>query len=113
VEQLAGALADAVESARASKRADSEPSLLRIRPEERSVAVIREDAAYRVRSAAAERLVSRFDLDNSDAVAYVQERLVYLGVESALARAGAKKGDEVRIGEAVFEFIPEAHEVRG
>jgi Obg family GTPase CgtA-like protein len=37
----------------------------------------------------------------------VQERLAGLGVEDALSRAGAKAGDEVRIGEEAFEFIPE------
>ena len=30
-----------------------------------------------------------------------------MGVERALADAGAKRGDEVRIGDIAFEFEPE------
>ena len=51
--------------------------------------------------------IARFDLTNSDAVRYLQERLAGFGVEDALERAGAKAGDEVRIGAEAFEFIPE------
>jgi GTP-binding protein len=107
VDELAEALADAVEMERVAAASVEEPSVLRIRPERESVEVSRENEAYRVRDPRAERLVARFDLNNPDAVRYVQERLVGLGVEEALARAGAKEGDEVRIGEESFEFIPE------
>ena len=107
VDELAGALGEAVEAERAAEAASEEPSILRIRPEKDAVEVARENEAYRVRSDKAERLVARFDLTNPDAVRYVQERLVGLGVEDALARAGAKEGDEVRIGGESFEFIPE------
>ena len=34
-------------------------------------------------------------------------RLARLGVDDALEKAGAEKGDEVRIGELSFEFTPE------
>lgn len=108
VEDVAQALAEAVARERALRPARDAPTLLRIRPEPDTVEVTRENGAYRVRSPRAERLVARFDLSNPDAVTYVQERLVGLGVEDALARAGAKAGDEVRIGDAAFEFIPES-----
>ena len=94
-------------TSRASDDADEQPSILRIRPDAVTVEVLRENGAYRVRNSNAERLVARFDLTNADAVRYVQERLVGLGVEDALARAGAKPGDEVRIGGESFEFVPE------
>jgi GTPase len=108
VEELAGAIGEEI----ARQRADVDdapplPTVLRIRPESDAVDVLRENEAYRVRSARAERLVARFDLTNPDAVRYVQERLVGLGVEEALEKAGAKAGDEVRIGDEAFEFIPE------
>ena len=61
-----------------------------------------------MRCAPAERLVSRFDLANPDAVSFVQKGLIDLGVENALLRAGAKAGDDVRIADATFEFIPES-----
>jgi GTPase len=108
VEDLAAAIGEEIARQRADvDNAPPLPAVLRIRPESDSVDVLRENEAYRVRSARAERLVSRFDLTNPDAVRYVQERLVGLGVEEALEKAGAKAGDEVRIGDEAFEFIPE------
>jgi GTP-binding protein len=107
VDGLASALAETVERERGSRPAQEAPVMIRIRPRSESVEVHRENGAYRVVSPNAERLVARFDLDNPDAVRYVQERLVLLGVEAALERAGAREGDEVRIGEQTFEFIPE------
>jgi GTP-binding protein len=107
IDGLAEAMANAVDAERVAAAAVEEPSVLRIRPEKEAVEVSRENEAYRVRDPRAERLVARFDLTNPDAVRYVQERLVGLGVEQALERAGAKEGDEVRIGQESFEFIPE------
>jgi GTP-binding protein len=107
LDPLARALGAAVADARVEAAAEDRPAMLRIRPESEGVEVLRENGAYRVRNPKAERLVSRFDLTNSDAVRYVQERLAGLGVEAALARAGAQAGDEVRIGDEAFEFIPE------
>jgi len=106
VADLARAIGESIATAR--EELDTPvPTMLRIRPESDAVQVLRENAAYRVRNPRAERLVARFDLTNPDAVRYVQERLVGLGVEDALAKAGAKAGDEVRIGDEAFEFIPE------
>jgi GTPase len=107
IEELSRALGEAVSAERETGAVDDRPAILRIRPESEGVEVVRENAAYRVRNHRAERLVSRFDLTNADAVRYVQERLAGLGVEDALAKAGAKAGDEVRIGDEAFEFIPE------
>lgn len=108
VGELADALAATVERERAARSEDDEPVVFRLRPESSSVEIRRENGAYRVLSPRAEQLIARFDLSNADAVRYVQERLVSLGVEDALERAGAREGDEVRIGEQAFEFTPEA-----
>ena len=43
-----------------------------------------------------ERLLSRYDIDNEDAIAYVEERLRRIGVLEALEREGFDAGDEVR-----------------
>lgn len=107
VDALAAALAGTVAAARAARPSPESHAVLRIRPEGDDVEVSREDGAFRVRSPRAERLVARFDLSNPDAVRYVQERLLVLGVEDALTAAGAREGDEVRIGNTAFEFIPE------
>ena len=44
------------------------------------------------------------DLTNEEAIAYVHERFRRMGVERALARAGAAEGDTVRIGEVELEY---------
>jgi GTP-binding protein len=47
------------------------------------------------------------DLDNDEAVRRLQRKLISMGVERALEESGARVGDEVRIGDAAFEFQPE------
>ncbi len=54
-----------------------------------------------------ERLLSRYDTDNEDALAYVEERLRKIGVLDALEREGFVAGDEVRIAGVVFELDPD------
>ena len=45
------------------------------------------------------------DLTNLEAIAYVHDRFKRMGVERALARAGAREGDTVRIGEIELEYV--------
>ena len=107
VAALEATLAGAVERVRAAEPARPSHKLVRLRPDEEVVAVAREGDAWRVRSDRALRLLERFDVNNPEALAYVQERLIAFGVEDALARAGARSGDEVRIGDLAFDFTPE------
>jgi GTPase len=71
------------------------------------IRVERENGAWRVRGRRAERAVETTDLDNDEAVSRLQRLLVTMGVERLLAEAGASAGDEVRIGDAAFDFEPE------
>lgn len=91
--------------------ADSElPARPVLRPAERladDVAVERSGDGWRVRSERVERWVVMTDLDNDEAVGYLQGRMVRAGVEQALIDAGARRGDSVDIAGAVFEFEPE------
>ena len=98
-----GALAGLVEEARAG---EGEPeSFVVHRPTEEGFAVRREDdGAWRVSGRVAERVVAMADLTNPEAAAYVAERLRRLGVERALARAGAQEGDTVRVGPVELEY---------
>ncbi len=66
--------------------------------------VVREDNAYRVTGRGVEMLVSRHDLSNLEALAYLEGRLREIGVIAALERAGFESGDEVRIGKEEFEL---------
>jgi Obg family GTPase CgtA-like protein len=50
------------------------------------------------------RAVSFDDLTRPAAADRAAGRLARLGVDEALRRAGALPGDEVRIGDLVFEF---------
>ena len=52
------------------------------------------------------RLLQRYDLDNEDALAQLERRLRGIGVIRALEAAGFKPGDEVRIGDVVFDLDP-------
>jgi GTP-binding protein len=100
---LTGALAQLVAEAR-----DAEPEpegFLIHRPTPEGVTVERiADGEFRVRGRAAERAVALSDLTNRDALAYADARLKRLGVDRALARAGASPGDVVWVGEFSFEY---------
>ena len=74
---------------------------------EEPVTVEREDSAWRVRGTRAERAVAITNMDNDEAVRRLQRKLIAIGVERALEQAGAKAGDEVRIGAESFDFEPE------
>jgi GTP-binding protein len=77
-----------------------------LRPRESGYSVARDDdGAYRVTGRAAERVVAMADLTNDEALAYVHERFRKMGVERALARAGARDGDVVRIGDVELEYV--------
>ena len=51
--------------------------------------VTREGDAFRIAGPALERLVAKADLENEEAVAYLQEVIAHAGVDQALRRAGA------------------------
>jgi len=67
--------------------------------------VDREGGSWRVRGAALERLVAKADLENEEAVAYLQQVMERAGVSTALRRAGAEPGATVLVGESEFELL--------
>ncbi|MCX8007623.1 MAG: GTPase ObgE [Coriobacteriia bacterium] len=74
-------------------------------PGEREVEVVREaPGEFRVRGGRIERMVIMTDMQNDEAVAYLQRRLQRAGVEQALREAGARPGDTVHIGPVSFGF---------
>jgi GTP-binding protein len=50
--------------------------------------------------------VRQTDFSNDEAVGYLADRLARLGVEEALAKAGAVKGSGVTIGDVTFDWEP-------
>jgi GTP-binding protein len=92
-----------VDEARGAE-ADQEPVVVH-RPAEQGFSVTREGAhSWRVKGRPAERAVALADITTADATVYVQQRLRRMGVERALAKAGAKDGDTVRIGEIELTY---------
>jgi GTP-binding protein len=61
---------------------------------------------FRVEGDRVERLIARHDVENEEALRYVEERLRSLGVIKALESAGFEPGDDVEIRGIVFEFDP-------
>ena len=66
------------------------------------------DGQFRVDGEGIERLVARYDIDNEEALAYLERRLKGIGVVRALEAAGFEPGDDVEIGGTVFELDPGA-----
>jgi GTPase len=78
------------------------------RPAERSGFSVErvEDHLFAVRGRGIEQLVQRFDAANEEAMAHLESRLRRIGVIAALENAGFEPGDEIQIGETVFELDP-------
>jgi GTP-binding protein len=74
------------------------------RPAWKGIRVERENGAYVVSGEGVERLALRTDWENPEGVERFQRELERRGILGALRRAGAAPGDEVRIGETVFDF---------
>jgi GTP-binding protein len=106
--ELGYALAAAVEEHRASLPAP-EPVRITLTPravDDSGFTVERDDEGFVVRGVRPERWVRQTDFSNDEAVGYLADRLNRLGVEDALAKAGAEEGDAVTIGGVTFDFEP-------
>jgi GTPase len=114
--ELGFAMAELVEQARATAAATAaEPVRAVIRPpavKDTGFKVVRtNDGAYLIRGEKPLKWVNQTDFTNDEAVGYLADRLAKLGVEEALAKAGAQSGDTVLIGDfddaVVFDWAPE------
>lgn len=104
LDEFLGRLGTLISGARAAEP-EPEPFVL-LRPAEEGFSVLRDDdGAWRVAGRNAERVVAMADLTNLEAMEYVQHRLRTMGVERALARAGAREGDVVRIGPVELDYV--------
>jgi GTP-binding protein len=112
--ELRFAMAEIVVAARA-ERADPVPERVIIRPKalkDPGFDVVRlKDGSYLVRGEKPSRWVIQTDFTNEEAVGYLADRLARLGVEEALAKAGANSSDTVLIGDpddaVVFDWDPD------
>lgn len=110
--ELTFAMAELVAQARAAAP-PSGPARTVIRPEAVDDAGFTVEQAgedtFVVRGSRPERWVRQTNFDNDEAVGFLADRLARLGVEDALARAGAEPGCTVRIGEREFDWQPTVH----
>jgi GTP-binding protein len=102
LDKLVGAMADEVRRARLVAVDSGTPTIHR--PVGDDVEVQRTDDGWIVLGRAARRAVGLSDLTDPDALALVQSRLSGLGVDRQLARAGAREGDTVHIGDLQFTY---------
>jgi GTP-binding protein len=103
IRELTGRMAAAVTEARSQL---PEPDAFVVhRPVADGYRVVKDDyGTFEVVGRQAIRAVALSDLTNVEALDEAHRRLRALGVDKALARAGAQPGDNVRIGKLVFTF---------
>ena len=100
----------AIGAAVAEVRAHAAPHVVSttvIQEPEVPISVVREGSGqFRVLGDRPARWVAMTDLDNDDAVAYLQRRMKRAGIDDLLAEAGATVGDEISVGDIAFEYHP-------
>jgi len=92
----------------AQRAAPDRESFVLHRPLGTAFTIDRKGGEWVVAGRTAERAVNLDDLTNPDAADLVAKRLVGTGIDGALREAGAEPGDDVRIGDLVFTYDPDA-----
>jgi GTP-binding protein len=105
MERFLHASADLVDLAQ--RVSPDRPGFILHRPEVSDLSVQRQGAGWVVEGKSARRAVAFADLTDPVAARLAAERLRRLGVDRALSQAGARPGDEVRIGDLILEYQPE------
>ncbi len=105
LDELTARLVRVVDEAE-SVAAEHVPTVV-LRPGRPRFVVRREGERFRVVGRNVERWVADTDFDDPRKVVKLQEQLIREGVERQLVVAGARRGDEVVIGDRAFQFIPE------
>jgi GTP-binding protein len=105
IKEALHAIADLVELA--EREAPESVGFVLHRPLGPGFRVERDGDVWVVSGIPVERAISFSDLTAAEAADMASRRLARLGVDEALRDAGAAVGDEVRIGELSFEFLPD------
>ena len=106
--ELTFALAELVRTDRAAQPVEVATRIV-LRPtavDDAGFTVEQDDDAFVVHGVKPERWIVQTDFSNEEAVGYLGDRLARLGVEKALAEAGAEPGAAVQIGTVVFDWHP-------
>jgi GTP-binding protein len=106
VSDVVGQLAREVHDVRQST--EQHEGVVVLRPEATGAAVERiGDGEFRLLGRDVERVVALNDVTTPEALSYIDYRLDRLGVPKMLAKAGAREGDVIWIGEFSFEYSPD------
>jgi GTP-binding protein len=120
--QLGFAMAALVAADRAARPPEEPVERVRVRiavkpADEPGFEVVKLGESFLITGEKPQRWVRQTDFSNDEAVGYLADRLARLGVEEALAQAGAEAGAEVLIGEpddaVVFDWEPAASMASG
>ncbi|MGB6577894.1 MAG: GTPase ObgE [Streptosporangiaceae bacterium] len=115
--RLGFAMAALVAADRAARPAEQPAERVRVRvavkaTDEPGFEVVRIGDSFLIKGEKPQRWVRQTDFSNDEAVGYLADRLARLGIEEALAGAGAEPGAEVLIGDpddaVVFDWDPAA-----
>lgn len=108
LKELTYAMAELVEQHRAETPAP-EATRTVISPkalDDSGFTIAEEDGVFVVSGAKPQRWVLQTNFDNDEAIGFLADRLARIGVEEALAKAGAEPGVTVRIGTREFDWEP-------
>jgi GTP-binding protein len=110
---LGFAMAALIAADRAARPAEQPAERVKVKvraADEPGFEVVRIGDSFLIRGEKPRRWVRQTDFNNDEAVGYLADRLARLGVEEALAEAGAEPGAEVLIGDpddaVVFDWEP-------
>jgi GTP-binding protein len=103
-----GAAAEERVAAAAANKHEQMAEYAVYRPSERSAYRVERSGehTFTVSGPSVERLVERHDLENSEALAYIEERLKAMGVIKELEAKGFEPGEEVTVGDVAFVLYP-------
>src|SRR6056297_3033299 len=106
VSEIVGRMASLVHDAR--QAVEYEEGVVVLRPEASGAVVERvADGEFRLLGRDVERVVALNDVTTPEALSYIDFRLERLGVPKILAKAGAREGDVIWIGEFSFDYQPD------
>ena len=104
IPELLHAIIDQVETAK--RDVPEREGFVLHRPIDGGFTVARQDGVWVLEGRDVMRAVNLADLTMPSAADVASRRLTSLGVDDALVAAGAIAGDDVQIGDLVFEFVP-------
>ena len=71
---------------------------------EKDFEILRSGKCLEIKSLWLSKIVSMLDFKDNESLAYLRKTLEFFGINSALKKAGATPGCDIKLGDFVFEF---------